>query len=128
VDSDDAYKGVPLGSIQIESISWSDEAIEHITTRRDRKIGDETNMQPEWATEAALDDDRVVRVAGDNDNTSSLKIIGWSPSACGDGRLLKVWIWSDDPSSHRWDGASACLANDSDAKKYTQRREQGRHE
>jgi len=40
VDQGDTYKGVPLGSIQIESISWSDEAIEHITTRRDRKIGD----------------------------------------------------------------------------------------
>ena len=112
------YKGVPLGDLVIEEVMWTPDAAEHLRTRTDRYQPGETNIEPEWATEAALDPYRVVRVATHEDRTAALKVIGFSKSALGEGRLLKVWIWSDDPTKPTWDGASACLANDSDRRRY----------
>jgi hypothetical protein len=66
---------------------------------------------------AALDPDRLVRVAGSG-STASLKIIGHSEGA---GRLRKLWVWSDEPDdSDEWNGGSAAAANDSDTKRYTE--------
>jgi hypothetical protein len=110
------YKGVPLGDLRIEVVVWTDERIEHIRTRSVRYLAGEMNLEPAWADEAALDTRRVVAVAGDQEETSSLKVIGYSQSV---DDLLKVWIWSDEPrTSSVWNGGSASSANDSDRRRY----------
>lgn len=110
------YKGVPLGDLYIEAVTWTEERAEHIRSRTVRYGSGETNLEPEWATEAALDPDRTVRVAGDKEETSSLKVVGYSQSFNG---LLKVWIWSDEPqTSSMWNGGSAAAANDTDIRRY----------
>jgi hypothetical protein len=111
------YKGVRLEDLRIERVEWDDEASEHIRTRRARKGPAETDIEPEWATEAALADIRLVAVApSDSPDTASLRVVGYSEGASA---LLKVWLWSDDPSgSATWNGASACLANVSDIRKH----------
>lgn len=123
--SEPTYKGVPLSRLHIEDVLWTEERAEHIRTRSTRTGSAAAfDVEPEWATEAALDPERIVRVAAvDDPTTQSLKIVGWSPSA---GRLLKVWVWSDAPAtSGRWNGGSAALANESDAKRYTAMRQGG---
>jgi hypothetical protein len=111
------YKGFRLEDLVIEEIEWSSERAHHIRTRSERHVGD-TNLEPEWATEAVFDGDRVLRVSGRTEENSSVKVIGYSPNALGEGRLLKVWIWTDDPPGPTWSGGSASLANDSDQKRY----------
>lgn len=116
----DEYKGVPLGALRIDEVVWTDERAEHIRSRSQRQPGD-LNVEPEWATEAALDPERVVRVAGSDPSTQSLKVIGRSVGA--GAVLLKVWIWSDDPKgSSTWNGGSASMANPADAKRYEEER------
>jgi hypothetical protein len=114
------YKGVPLEELRIDSVEWTPEREHHIRTRTERYGQNDKDIEPEWATEAALDPDRVLRVAGDEEATSSVKVVGYSRSAFGTGHLLKVWIWSDDPSSPVWSGGSATVANTSDTRRYEQ--------
>ncbi len=113
-----SYKGIALNDLEINVVAWAEARKEHIRSRTTRYEGTETDIEPEWATEAALDPQRVVRVAGNAEETSSLKVIGYSASVPPSGDVLKVWIWSDDPESGEWNGASACIANASDRKKY----------
>lgn len=110
------YKGVPLEELKIETIAWTEDRAEHVRLRPGRQSGG-TALEPEWATEAALDPLRIIRVAGtEKPETSSLKVIGESRSF---GGLLKVWIWSDEPAtSGTWNGGSACVATDSDRRGY----------
>ena len=113
------YKGVPLSDLNIDEIDWSDEVAEHIRTRSERTGPGDWDIEPEWATEAALDASRVVSLAGStNPDRIALKIIGMA-NIDGEPILLKVWVWSDEPaSSEVWNGGSASLANRSDLRRY----------
>lgn len=76
-------------------------------------------MEPAWATEAALDPERVVRMT----DGMSLKVIGLSGSAPSRGegevgRVLKVWIVPKDLAEGEWWGTTACDANDRDRSIY----------
>ncbi len=110
---------MPLDELQIDAIAWTEDRAEHVRLRPRRQPGSAV-VEPEWATEAALDPSRVIRVAGtQKPETASLKVIGESR---GFGGLLKVWIWSDEPStSGTWYGGSACVATNSDRRKYERR-------
>ena len=121
------YKGVPIDVLQIDAIYWSDERAEHIRTRSKRKESEELNIEPEWATQAALDPHRRVGVPASNDPaSSSLAVIGFSPDAPPSGQVLKVWIWSDEPaSSGTWNGGSATLANYSARRAYEEGQKDG---
>ena len=78
------YRGVPLDELRIESVEWTDAQAEHIRTRTTRKGSTELNIEPEWATEAVFDPDRIVGLPGSG---QSIKVIGYSESA---KQLLKV--------------------------------------
>lgn len=119
--AEEEYGGTPLRQLLIEAIRWTEEAATHITTRSTRYPDrDELDVEPEWATEAALDPNRLVAVTGG----LSIEVIGWSPSAPpreGDvsGRLLKVWVIPDDITGEgSWLGASACAANRQERQRY----------
>lgn len=73
----DRYKGVPLGELRIEGVIWTPDRAAHIRTRTVRYTSGETNLEPEWANEAALDPARIVAVAGEKEETSSLKVVGY---------------------------------------------------
>lgn len=120
------YKGVPMEALRIDEVIWTPERAHHIRTRSQRRAGD-FDVQPEWATEGALDPHRVVRIAGNEPATESLKVIGRSTAAAGalgeEQLLLKVWIWSDDPEgSSTWNGGSAAKASSSDVAQYEEAR------
>jgi hypothetical protein len=112
----DRYKGVPLSDLRIEAVVWTQERIDHIRIRTVRYGATETNLEPEWVDEAVMDGDRIVAVSGDKEETSSLKVVGYSIST---DSVLKAWIWSDSPAtSGTWNGGSASLASDGDRRRY----------
>lgn len=114
------FGGIPYGNLPRESVDWT-HAGEHIRTRSQRKGRAEFDVEPEWATEAALDPEALI---GPGSSTTSIEVIGFSPSAPaadgnGLGRVLKVWLVpKDDPPSGEWWGASACAGNDQDVAAY----------
>jgi hypothetical protein len=117
----DHYKGVPLTDLTIDAVHWSEERIEHIRTRSLRKGPEDLDVEPEWATEAALDPRRLVRLAAvaADPAAQSLVVIGWSPGVPPAGAILKVWIWSDEPRrSGTWNGGSAAKASGTDRRRY----------
>ncbi len=114
------YFGIPLERLRIESVRWTPEISEHITTRTDRYGPNEFNIEPEWATEAAMDPDRIVAPAGAN--SDSLEVVGFSKSA---NQLLKIWLYPDSLQDGAWFGASASKANSTDRRNYKEVKENG---
>lgn len=120
---DDAYDGVPYADLSFEEVDWS-EAAEHIRDRKGRvgRAG-EFDIEPEWATEALADTNRLVGSAGSRSGLT-VKVLGWSPTAPSrkpgpQGRLLKVIAApKDHPPTGRWWGATAMDANEADRRRY----------
>lgn len=110
------FEGIPVDELPIVAVDWLYRA-EHIRMRSKRYPGD-FDVEPAWATEAALDPGRLVDIASEG----SIVVLGFSGEA---GRVLKVWLVPKDdmPSSGEWWGASACAANDSNTKDYHREKE-----
>lgn len=117
----EGYEGIPLEELRIDDIDWTHRA-EHIRTRSERSAGRELDIEPEWATESAMDPRRFIRRAV---GRRAIKVVGWSSLAADleapRGRLLKVWLVPKALSAGEWWGASACEANDSDRRAYERR-------
>ncbi len=97
--------GIPVEALPIEEVVWSDERAKHIRTRTERKSAGETNIEPQWASEAALDPNRLVRRGTGRD---SVEVLGYSPTA---RRVLLVWIYTSvHPPTGVWHGGSAIAA------------------
>ena len=102
------YRGVALWSLVINDVEWRPAAVAHIRTRSERRRTNELDVEPEWATEAALDPFRRARES----DSGSLEIVGLSTHApqrhrADRGRVLKVWVLPTlEPGL--WEGQSAC--------------------
>ena len=119
-EAEPTFEGIPYGELPREGIDWTYRA-EHIRSRSVRKGPQEFDVEPEWATEAALDINALI---GPGSSPTSVEVIGLSPSAPSPdgrslGRLLKVWLVpKSHPPDGDWWGASACAANDEDIAGY----------
>jgi hypothetical protein len=122
-DGTDRYEGLQLDALPINDVDWTHRG-EYIRTRSERKGPREFNVEPEWATEAALDPNRLIGYCGDG---RSIEVVGLSRSAparagLGTGRVLKVWLVPKEPRGvppeGEWWGASACDGNDRDRRDY----------
>lgn len=109
------YRGIPIRGLRIDSVEWTEERAEHIRTRTKRYGENEFDIEPEWATEAALDVDRLAGPALSGD---SLQVVGYSGSC---RRVLKVWLYPKDLEQGEWYGASACEANRTNRRIYKER-------
>ena len=99
------FDGIPLSELAIDEVVWSEERAKHIRTRAERKGPAEINIEPLWASEAALDPNRLVRRGSGRE---SVEVLGYSPSA---RRVLLVWIYTTvRPPSGVWQGGSAIAA------------------
>jgi hypothetical protein len=99
------FDGIPVSELPIEEVAWSEERAEHIRTRAERKGPAEVNIEPLWASEAALDPNRLVRRGS---GAESVEVLGYSPSA---QRVLLVWIYTTEhPPTGIWRGGSAIAA------------------
>ena len=107
------YEGIPLRDLRINEVDWIHRA-EHIQSRSSRTPGD-FDVEPAWATQAALDPFRLMRTT----SGVSVEVVGFS-NRCG--RVLKVWIVPKDMEAGAWWGASACQANRKDRREYEEAR------
>ena len=125
-DDGSLFEGIFYADLRIDSVDWFHRA-EHIRTRSERYGPDEFDVEPEWATEAALDPRRLI---GPGTSKTSVQVVGWSDSAPGrvpgtTGRVLKVWLVPKEhpPTGGAWWGASACDGSTQDQEHY--RKEEG---
>jgi hypothetical protein len=99
------FDGIAVGELSIDEVVWSDDRAKHIRTRIERKGPAEINIEPLWASEAALDPNRMVRRGSGGE---SVEVLGYSPSA---RRVLLVWIYTTEhPPDGMWHGGSAIVA------------------
>ena len=118
----DSYRGVALEDLVIDAVEWGPRATHHIQHRTDRyPTHPERNIEPEWATEAALDPARMLFLARPlpgKTSPESILVVGWSAGAMA---VLKVWIVPKEPdglSTGEWAGRSASEANDAATRRY----------
>ena len=99
------FDGIPLSELPIDEVSGRGERAKHIRTRAGRKGPAEINVEPLWASEAALDPNRLARRGSGRE---SVEVLGYSPSA---RRVLLVWIYTTEhPPSGVRQGGSAVAA------------------
>jgi hypothetical protein len=72
------FDGIPVGELPIDEVAWSEERAKHIRTRTERKGTVEINIEPLWASEAALDPNWLVRRGSGRE---PVEVLGYSPSA-----------------------------------------------
>lgn len=120
------YRGRRLGDLQVIDIGWPDWCVEHIGTRTRRYSDseDELDIEPEWATEAALDEYRRLSLTREND----LRVTGWSENAPAapwsqrHGRVLRVVLKPVDIEDGYWSGFTAAPASQKAAEWYWRKR------
>lgn len=120
----DSYDGIPYEELPIDSVDWEKRGADYIRHRSIRKGSSrEFNVEPEWATEAALDEHRWASDSGSKTGESR-KVVGYSPAA---GRLLTViLVPKDHPPAGDWWGASAWAAKSVDQREYEKYKSEGR--
>lgn len=103
------YRGIRLEDLPVEAVGWPEVIVEYIRSRSERRPGD-TDIEPEWATEAALDPTRIVGVGTDpksGKESLSLTVIGYSAGAA---EILAVWLRPKDLGQGEWYGQNAAKA------------------
>ena len=73
------YRGRALGDLQVNAIGWPDWCAHHVSTRTERHPDDddELDIEPEWATEAALEPYRRLSLTAEKD----MRATGWTAHA-----------------------------------------------
>lgn len=120
------YRGHRLSDLQVDEVAWSERSADHIGTRTQRYLDhvDELDIEPEWASEAALDVYGQLGLTREND----LRVLGWSPHAPAaswskrSGRVLRVVLKPVDIDLGSWTGVTAMPASENAASHYWRRR------
>jgi hypothetical protein len=71
------YDGIPIADLPIEEVDWLHRD-DYIRTRSARKGTGEFDVEPEWATEAALDQERLVARDPASKSGQTERVVGWS--------------------------------------------------
>jgi hypothetical protein len=116
------YRGRRFEDLEVTDISWPDWCADHIMKRTTRYQDDpdELDIEPEWATEAALDPHRQLSLSQEND----LRVTGWTaeaPKASWSqrpGRVLRVILKPIDIDAGHWSGFTAAPASQKAAEWY----------
>ncbi len=112
----DGYDGIPYVELPIDAIEWEPDDAEHIRTRVARKGQPrEVDIEPEWATEAALDRQRVAADSGSKTG-ESIAVTGFSSSARM--VLTVLLVPKEHPPRGDWWGATAWVANTKEERNY----------
>lgn len=85
-EEEETYDGILVSELRLDSVEWSAAQADHIRTRSRRYPG-ALDIEPEWATEAALDP--MARIGRDfaSKTGEGIRVTGWSAGA---GRVLTV--------------------------------------
>jgi hypothetical protein len=114
-DEEETYDGILVSELRIESVQWLPEQAEHIQGRSTRYPG-AFDIEPEWATEAALDPWARIGLNPSSKTGQGVRVTGWSAGA---GRILTVILLpAARPPSEMWLGATAWVTTGRDLRDY----------
>lgn len=113
------YDGIPVSLLPIDAVDW-DHRAEYIQSRSARKGPGEFDVEPEWATQAALDPRRLVGRDLASKSGEGVRIVGYSAAA---SRVLTVIVIPKrHPPEGAWWGVNAWAANNVDHRRYAEGR------
>jgi hypothetical protein len=108
--------------LHVDSVRWTPEQAEHVRSRSRRYPG-AFDIEPEWATEAALDPQRRFGLDPASKTGEGIRVIGRSVSA---GRVLTVILIPEaHPPVGEWLGVTAWVTKGRDLREYEIRQATG---
>jgi hypothetical protein len=112
---EETYDGIPVSELRIDSVEWTPEQAGHIRTRSRRYPG-ALDIEPEWATEAALDPSARIGLDPATKTGEGIRVTGWSAGA---GRVLTdVLLPEEHPPAGAWLGATSWVTKGRDLRDY----------
>lgn len=112
---EEAYDGIAIADLRVDSITWTAEQADHVRTRSSRYPG-AVDLEAEWATEAALDPQRRFGLDPASKTGEAIRVVGRSTAA---GRVLTVILVPEDhPPSGAWLGVTAWVTKGRDLRDY----------
>jgi hypothetical protein len=112
---EESYDGIAVPDLRIDSVEWTTEQAEHIRTRSSRYAG-AFDIEPEWATEAALNPSRRFGLDSGSKTGEGIRVVGRSQAT---GRVLTVILIPEEhPPEGGWLGVTAWVANGRDLREY----------
>jgi hypothetical protein len=115
---EETYDSIPVSELRLDSVQWLPEQAGHIRTRSERYPG-ALDVEPEWATEAALDPRARIGLAGRTGE--GIRVTGWSAGA---RRVLTVILLpAAHPPDGEWLGATSWTTKGRDLREYEEEEE-----
>jgi hypothetical protein len=112
---EESYDGIAVPDLRIDSVVWTAEQAEHIRTRSSRYAG-AFDIEPEWATEAALNPSRRFGLDPGSKTGEGIRVVGRSQAA---GRVLTmILIPEEHPPEGGWVGVTAWVDKGRDLREY----------
>jgi hypothetical protein len=112
---EESYDGIRVADLSIDSVEWLFEQAEHIRARSTRYPG-AFDIQPEWATEAALDPRARIGLSPASKTGEGIRVTGWSRGA---GRILTaILIPMDHPPIGAWLGVTSWVTKGRELRDY----------
>ncbi len=108
---EETYDGIAVPDLRVDSVTWTPEQAEHVRTRSKRYPG-AFDIEPEWATEAALDPQRRFGLGPASKTGEGIRVIGRSVSA--DRVLSVILIPQLHPPAGEWLGVTAWVTKGRD--------------
>lgn len=112
---EETYDGIGIADLRVDSVSWTPAQAEHVRTRSGRYPG-AFDIEPEWATEAALNPGRRFGLDPASKSGEGIRVIGRSEAA---GRALTVILIPEEhPPAGAWPGVTAWAARGRDLREH----------
>lgn len=115
VAEEETYDGIAIPDLRVDSVTWTPGQAEHVRTRSSRYPG-AVNLEPEWATEAAMDPKRRFGVDPASKTGEGIRVVGRSATAAQ--VLTVILIPSEHPPTGAWLGVTAWVTKGRDLRDY----------
>jgi hypothetical protein len=112
---EDIYDGIPVADLRVDSIEWTSAQADHIRHRSARYAG-ARDVEPEWATEAALDAQARIGLDRASKTGETIRVTGWSAGA--DRVLTTILLPAAHPPAGSWLGVTCWAATGRDLRDY----------
>jgi hypothetical protein len=115
VAEEETYDGIAIPDLRVDSVLWTAGQAEHVRTRSSR-YPNAADLEPEWATEAAMDPKRRFGLDPASKAGEGIRVVGRSATAA---RVLTVILIPDEhPPAGAWLGVTAWVTTGRDLRDY----------
>ena len=112
---EETYDGIAIPDLRVDSVTWTAAQAEHVRTRSSRYPG-AVNLEPEWATEAAMDPKRRFGLDPASKTGEGIRVVGRSATP---GQVLTVILIPEEhPPTGAWLGVTAWVTKGRDLRDY----------